>query len=400
MCNRKQQNKFVNDSSLARLEITCQPEKVTYRDEGGNTNYLFVYFVLRPGAAGYPEAVMQNRKLAVEISAEYQNGTTIIRDKKGSPLKILGQAGRAQFKPNTYTGVEESNIFLDTSKKHGSVRYKLQVLSSNHQSQPFRLKIKLRDVAENIVQPAYTEPTTVLSKRKFLRKEHRTVEIDQRRSVEIEAAGQNETLAKFLPSSMEDNDMSIRELAKLAMTTKYPDPNADDTSFPGTFIVPTFSKRKKSKVINNASRLRSPSDETEIVTEDVPDLGSPFKRRKVQTNPEKNHCYDYSNSNNIVQEELPYSALLKLVFNLQKEVGMLNARVKDQEKQLAQMRDINVPLSQRSLDLDPFASWHSNSAELSRNHSLAIDPAPEQYPARQGGVIVERSISLILSNNK
>lgn len=218
MCNNRKFRKSFTGHEGAHLEVTCQPEALSYRDEGGRFNYLFAYFVLRVGHEGVPECIDGIREVEIGTELQYDDGTPVEEKRDEAGIRILGLAGPDK--------VKEAPAFLDAVKLTGSVRYKIMKLSRNHDQKKFRIKIFLKDVSEDVVKPAYTSATMLLSKRKWLKAEERTPEIDARKEVELRGLQENRTLGSFAKKEAARSQPSspIRVLAGLdTIEVHYPE---------------------------------------------------------------------------------------------------------------------------------------------------------------------------------
>ncbi|GBG26352.1 Hypothetical Protein FCC1311_025732 [Hondaea fermentalgiana] len=207
-----------------RLEVTLEPATSIFRDEGGKFNYLCAFFVLRSGAEGLPgalEAVMaEDGSVPLKLELLYEDGS-LVPVRQGKPaLQIFGSAGTQ--KP------EEGGAVCNCRDRLGSVRYRILKLSRNHDGKQFRLKISLDGVDEDVVAPAITRPTSVLSKRKWLRANERAPEGSKRKRLEELAAKQNVQLAQEAASPRATGaqlHVPVRELAGLsALEAGYPQP--------------------------------------------------------------------------------------------------------------------------------------------------------------------------------
>jgi len=201
----------------ARVEITCEPEETTYRDEGGRHNYLFSYFVLRT-PDGFDRSCLNGRDSLndVECTLQYEDGSPVPED--GELIKLTGKAG---FNRNADdAGRADRELF-------GSVRYRILPLSRNHNKNRFRVKIALRGVSESLVAPAITRPTLVLSKRKQLRAEQRVMEATERRVLEEQAEHDNLRLAEAAAgaTARRSYNASLRDLEGVPQIEgRYPKP--------------------------------------------------------------------------------------------------------------------------------------------------------------------------------
>mmetsp|Transcript_18256 Transcript_18256/g.33763 ORF Transcript_18256/g.33763 Transcript_18256/m.33763 type:complete len:434 (+) Transcript_18256:162-1463(+) len=218
MCSNKKQRLSSQAANQARLEVTCEPEQTTFRDEGGKFNYLFAYIVLRTGSNGLPSTLQGQRSIPIECSLEYEDESVIPCSDSKPSLKLFGSAGVDQVSK------EETPMF-DCQKLCGSVRYRILKLSRNHDARRFIVKFSLAGVSESVVQPVVTRPTLVLSKRKWLRAEERTPEIDARKAVELQGARENFTLANESQRAhaQANYTVPIRQLASMEnLESSYP----------------------------------------------------------------------------------------------------------------------------------------------------------------------------------
>mmetsp|Transcript_1475 Transcript_1475/g.2906 ORF Transcript_1475/g.2906 Transcript_1475/m.2906 type:complete len:363 (-) Transcript_1475:105-1193(-) len=215
---------------LGKVELTLQPEKVFYKDEGGQKSYyLFVFFVVRAMRTDELKSYMDRvsngrRKIPVECTLLYDNEEEV-EDQK--ILQLLGTSrpelteitdGTPEFDPDTFTG---------------SIRYRINKVSMRKDNQGFRLRIALRGL-DDIIEPALTEMTTVLSKRKRLRKAHRLPEQDVRNRVERDARKRNSEVEERLARTMPTSTDLIHELgpgSPFTQVPEYPDllTRADDS---------------------------------------------------------------------------------------------------------------------------------------------------------------------------
>mmetsp|Transcript_19689 Transcript_19689/g.32806 ORF Transcript_19689/g.32806 Transcript_19689/m.32806 type:complete len:410 (-) Transcript_19689:65-1294(-) len=222
MCNRKFKKDFVQPQRQdgmpnARIEITCQPEASTFRDEGGRANYLYVYFVIRSTIDGLPESFKDTKSLPVDCELEYEDGTPVPNRLQSACLKMFGNAGTHK--------VKEEEAHCNCKTLRGSVRYKIMKLSRNHDSKRFRVKLSLRGISEDVVAPAFSRATLVLSKRKWLKVEERQPEIEARKSLEEAAERENIRIAEEVRKEHTKINFAtpIRELMGMTMIeSRYP----------------------------------------------------------------------------------------------------------------------------------------------------------------------------------
>merc|ERR1712137_166156 len=237
---------------------------------------------------------------------------------------------------------------------YGSLRYKINVLTRNHHSQPFRVKLNLLNFPETVAQAAYTDCTYVYSKRKWMKAFERTPENERRSELENEAAIQNAQLAKSL-NRCGGSDISIREMTKLKLMLSYPDCQG-------------LGPKKKGTV----KRERTTSNETIEVIDNVasfqPHLEAhPAKRSKFLT-PKRGVFVQQpslSPSQPSVAEDAKFLDTNDTVQYHEKMIRLLVARVTKLEKQLSELKDE----TQRA---PSYKNIFPTSEELSRADSLIL----------------------------
>jgi len=174
--------------SPAWLELTCEPEETTFRDEGGRFNYLFAFFVVRRVAGAPLPSALTGRTVPVECTLLYEDGSPVSTSASKPALRLLGNAGTGK--------IREGPAVCDGTELRGSVRFKILKLSRNHDQKRFRVKISLKGIADAVVRPAVTRATLVLSKRKWFKAEERGPENAARRDVEEGAAREHAHIAR------------------------------------------------------------------------------------------------------------------------------------------------------------------------------------------------------------
>jgi len=185
--------------ATGKIEITCHPEEVNFRDEGGRFNYLFVFFVIRASN-------LSDHTAPVACDLIYEDGSEVASVQDKPNICLYGSAG-------TKTMSKESTPICTILKYHGSVRFKITKLSRNHDSKRFQVRIRLEGV--DSIQCAVTRPITVLSKRKWLNAGERIPENEQRDCLERIANEENIKIAKCVTSSRVLNsspNLSVREI--------------------------------------------------------------------------------------------------------------------------------------------------------------------------------------------
>jgi len=259
---------------LGKISITQQPERVFYKDEGGQKlYYLYVFFVVQAQRTvdlkrAFDRASNGRRKIPVECKLLYEDGTHVEEPKT---LQLLGSSVEG-------IDVSEGIPEYDPNRGTGSVRYRINKVSMKKDNQGFKVRIWLRGL-EDVVEPADTEPTMVLSKRKRLRKKHREPEQEQRDEIEKLARLRNEEVERKLARAAPTSTPLIHRIASargLPGVPDYPDlrthPDDDDEAaispaLPGSIadevgdgalFLPASKKRKKSSVSQPLSYVTRP----------------------------------------------------------------------------------------------------------------------------------------------
>mmetsp|Transcript_7751 Transcript_7751/g.12526 ORF Transcript_7751/g.12526 Transcript_7751/m.12526 type:complete len:348 (-) Transcript_7751:41-1084(-) len=187
---------------LARLEITQQPEKTFYKDEGGQRwYYLYVFFVVvgprtEELKRSFDHAANGRHKIPIECKLLYDISMDEVEDQ--SMLQLLGSS---RGDPEVSDGIPQ----LDPASGLGSIRYRINKVSMRKDNQGFRLRISLRGL-DHVIQAVVTEPTQVFSKRRQIRKMDRVPEQTARNQIEDCARKRNvEVEKKFARTSMSTN---------------------------------------------------------------------------------------------------------------------------------------------------------------------------------------------------
>lgn len=204
---------------LGKLELTQQPERTFYKDEGGHkTYYLFVFFVVRAERTAelkkaYDTARDGRGKIPVTCSLVYEN--TLDEVDTANILQVLGSSREDGE-------VSESQAEFDPVKGTGSVRYRINKVSMRKDNQGFRLRLSLGGL-ESVIEGVLTAPTTVMSKRKRLRKEDRHPEQSTRKSIEALARLRNQEVEESLAKGPPLSTPLIHRVLSDGTLTKVPD---------------------------------------------------------------------------------------------------------------------------------------------------------------------------------
>ncbi|CAK9034865.1 Hypothetical protein SCF082_LOCUS21035 [Durusdinium trenchii] len=363
MCNRKAKMKSAghSDAAPARLELTCQPEQVTFRDEGGRFNYLFLFAVLRVSdGAGLPAELLDRERVALDAVLQYEDGTPV-PDKAGKPgLRLFGDAGTD--KPR------DAGAAFNCKTWRASLRFKILKLSRNHDGKRFRVKLSLRGVPDTVVKPVCSRPTLVLSKRKKLKADDRVPESQQRKHVEELASKHNTRLSREAQSAeaIAKPAIHIRTITGLEpIESEYPVPigiNVDSCAAAATAVAYPVP----------AAPSDDDLDDDEDSDEDYQPPGK--QQRQQQQNSQTQRKRKFAQDQNAALVQVAQS-----LASLQKQIEVYNETVSISEQRISALEAENVELKRKieTLELDGMAAMKKQKVApslltFSRSHSLAL----------------------------